>query len=418
LASQYTAGGKLDKAIELLGENLDLSELYPDRNGNFTEVEIFNNHRIAFGYLLEMQNDIDAQKHLNFLEYLFPKAINESNLQVRLNLFRMKKGREEMDYQQTVKVIPQPVVSTKKTPDFENLEMKILYRQGACIKRDILHHIMELPRESVIKDLEKILIDSIARFDYLKENPDIEAPDAPIHALCLLSALKAEEALDTLFLILRQDEEYYDFWFGVMLTEDFWRYIYMMGQNRLDRLKDFVLEPNRYTYVRTAVAAAVMHVAFHQPERKEEVMKWFEDVLKYMLGHRNDANIFENHVYTSWFEDLLVVAERNHLPTVLRLFDQNLFVSEERFSLHEIKKEIARHPPGHIIRNIFASIDQYYDEWLRWSKKEDASSDDKPDSYISNELAKSFVAASKVGRNDPCPCGSGKKYKKCCGLNA
>ena len=24
---------------------------------------------------------------------------------------------------------------------------------------------------------------------------------------------------------------------------------------------------------------------------------------------------------------------------------------------------------------------------------------------------------SKVGRNDPCPCGSGKKYKKCCGIN-
>ena len=23
----------------------------------------------------------------------------------------------------------------------------------------------------------------------------------------------------------------------------------------------------------------------------------------------------------------------------------------------------------------------------------------------------------KPGRNDPCPCGSGKKYKKCCGAN-
>ncbi|HHW23437.1 MAG TPA: hypothetical protein GXX26_11250 [Clostridiaceae bacterium] len=21
----------------------------------------------------------------------------------------------------------------------------------------------------------------------------------------------------------------------------------------------------------------------------------------------------------------------------------------------------------------------------------------------------------KIGRNEPCPCGSGKKYKKCCG---
>ena len=28
------------------------------------------------------------------------------------------------------------------------------------------------------------------------------------------------------------------------------------------------------------------------------------------------------------------------------------------------------------------------------------------------------VTVTKVGRNDPCPCGSGKKYKKCCGLNA
>ncbi|WP_418531070.1 SEC-C metal-binding domain-containing protein, partial [Hominenteromicrobium sp.] len=25
------------------------------------------------------------------------------------------------------------------------------------------------------------------------------------------------------------------------------------------------------------------------------------------------------------------------------------------------------------------------------------------------------VKGPKVGRNDPCPCGSGKKYKKCCG---
>ncbi|KPK67910.1 hypothetical protein AMJ87_12680, partial [candidate division WOR_3 bacterium SM23_60] len=28
------------------------------------------------------------------------------------------------------------------------------------------------------------------------------------------------------------------------------------------------------------------------------------------------------------------------------------------------------------------------------------------------------IAGKKIGRNDPCPCGSGKKYKKCCGRNA
>ncbi|MBQ0079754.1 MAG: SEC-C domain-containing protein [Eubacterium sp.] len=38
------------------------------------------------------------------------------------------------------------------------------------------------------------------------------------------------------------------------------------------------------------------------------------------------------------------------------------------------------------------------------------------------EIAKKYRASKtvrrespKVGRNDPCPCGSGKKYKKCCG---
>ncbi|MBW6463744.1 MAG: SEC-C domain-containing protein [Firmicutes bacterium] len=25
------------------------------------------------------------------------------------------------------------------------------------------------------------------------------------------------------------------------------------------------------------------------------------------------------------------------------------------------------------------------------------------------------VSVDKIGRNEPCPCGSGKKYKKCCG---
>ena len=28
------------------------------------------------------------------------------------------------------------------------------------------------------------------------------------------------------------------------------------------------------------------------------------------------------------------------------------------------------------------------------------------------------AVSQKIGRNDPCPCGSGKKYKKCCGMNA
>lgn len=35
--------------------------------------------------------------------------------------------------------------------------------------------------------------------------------------------------------------------------------------------------------------------------------------------------------------------------------------------------------------------------------------------FVDGKLVQEPVrAAEKVGRNDPCPCGSGKKYKKCC----
>jgi SWIM/SEC-C metal-binding protein len=44
---------------------------------------------------------------------------------------------------------------------------------------------------------------------------------------------------------------------------------------------------------------------------------------------------------------------------------------------------------------------------------------DKPEDITDLELLlnwpKPMEAETKVGRNDPCPCGSGKKYKKCCG---
>ncbi len=35
----------------------------------------------------------------------------------------------------------------------------------------------------------------------------------------------------------------------------------------------------------------------------------------------------------------------------------------------------------------------------------------------SGSINKTVRGVKKIGRNDPCPCGSGKKYKKCCGMN-
>ena len=38
--------------------------------------------------------------------------------------------------------------------------------------------------------------------------------------------------------------------------------------------------------------------------------------------------------------------------------------------------------------------------------------------YMEQKESGTIIKGAKVGRNDPCPCGSGKKYKYCCGKNA
>ena len=37
--------------------------------------------------------------------------------------------------------------------------------------------------------------------------------------------------------------------------------------------------------------------------------------------------------------------------------------------------------------------------------------------YKKQKLSGTVVKGKKIGRNEPCPCGSGKKYKQCCGKN-
>ena len=50
-----------------------------------------------------------------------------------------------------------------------------------------------------------------------------------------------------------------------------------------------------------------------------------------------------------------------------------------------------------------------WDALFSEEKREEIKKEYKESKIVRNE--------NKIGRNDPCPCGSGKKYKKCCGVN-
>jgi uncharacterized protein YecA (UPF0149 family) len=46
-------------------------------------------------------------------------------------------------------------------------------------------------------------------------------------------------------------------------------------------------------------------------------------------------------------------------------------------------------------------------DWENWQQR-------TAERALQAERASRAPKMAKIGRNDPCPCGSGKKYKKCC----
>lgn len=70
--------------------------------------------------------------------------------------------------------------------------------------------------------------------------------------------------------------------------------------------------------------------------------------------------------------------------------------------------------------NLYKNMVDAKADWLyelpQWDKIFDEET--KKHLYLEQKQSGTVRKEKKVGRNDSCPCGSGKKYKKCCGRNA
>ena len=75
--------------------------------------------------------------------------------------------------------------------------------------------------------------------------------------------------------------------------------------------------------------------------------------------------------------------------------------SPERFSSAKHKKAIKDFDETHRMR-------------IKEKKIHPAGNEQAPAGEVPKEVQVPVHATPKVGRNDPCPCGSGLKYKKCC----
>ena len=133
------------------------------------------------------------------------------------------------------------------------------------------------------------------------------------------------------------------------------------------------------------------------------------------------------------YEQLLTNPDEKVEGTVKELAEKyNLSVMEMTGFLDGINDSLKEaNPIEEMDENTQVSLDidfekLYYNmvgcraEWLYNLKEWDdiLTEERRKELYKESRNSTTVVKGKKIGRNDPCPCGSGKKYKKCCGRNA
>jgi uncharacterized protein YecA (UPF0149 family) len=133
-------------------------------------------------------------------------------------------------------------------------------------------------------------------------------------------------------------------------------------------------------------------------------------------------DIFES---LSHFPDLLeklMEAQKDYTAKIEKVVDQakskkeeNGKLSEDELTDIEEAKLLAEEEFGRIQKNLL--IEAYLRQQDVYEKTESELKKLRAENRRLEKLVARQEAGHKIYPNDPCPCGSGKKYKKCCGKN-
>jgi len=318
-----------------------------------------------------------------------------------------------------------PNLQTSTLPYFNfPEEMQWLYENGYDLKFEKINAILALDRELLISDLIGVLNDSIVRLEFFLKKAETEGYNDdnfnfPSHALLLLIELKAEGALDQILEVLKQNQGFYDFWFGDLLHSFGSPAIFWCGPNQSDKLMSFLKQPNTYLYSKCFVGEAVIRIPTIFPERRPETLNWSRELLNFYCEKPDDGTVESAEYYGFFIADLTNAGFYELLPEIKQLFDSQSVAVHICGDYEEIVEDIPIQNYQYfdqLKNNIFENYTYLNEEFddFEIDNEENFDKGVFNNSRILNELPESDLQLSKTGRNDSCPCGSGKKYKKYC----
>ncbi len=203
-----------------------------------------------------------------------------------------------------------------------------------------------------------------------------EAWAAPIHAWRTLGVLRAAEAVPTMIDQLYQVDEYHNDW----ISEDMPKAFAMIGEPAIQALTQYAGDTSRTLYARAAAASSLSHIGKEHPETREACIAGIE---KALAGYRqNDFSLNGSLVAR-----LLNLKATEAFPTIQKAYQDDCVDLMFCGDLEDVEVLLG----------------------LREKQSTEHSDVQDIDTFPGYKRRKK-----KIGRNEPCSCGSGKKYKKCC----
>lgn len=255
----------------------------------------------------------------------------------------------------------------------------------------------------------------------------------------LLAAQQQEyQAYPLLLAICDRDDQYesqLELVFGDALTELFPSFFYILSQNDTDLLNQLIVSKNSGSFVKTAVMSTIFakyESAQITPNKLKELIRAWVDLF------RTEDNEISGH--------FLAALATHCIDHDLKEFQQELVALATDFKMDpdyispmEIEEWLAMDHSSiksGFIRTQFNVIDEI-SGWAAFRTPEENKiqeaellkkftelRENSPELYNNLEDLEAdwdfevppqpYIAPVKIGRNAPCPCGSGKKYKKCC----
>jgi hypothetical protein len=275
-------------------------------------------------------------------------------------------------------------------------------------KRDLIDSAIELKDEispHLIKILESVLSDPEKHIENKKLTDHV-------YSIMLLGHFRESKAHNVIVDLFSLPDDMSYKLYGDFISGELPTILVRTCDRHIDLIKSMVLNKNIYGFSRISAANAMAYAVVDGIVTREEVLSFFGTLF---TGNEADEmpdfwSILATYVYYLYPEEIM--------DTIKKAYDDGLIFSGAiGYGEFEEMLEAGEEKCLERLKNNYKrqSLDDIHDSMSGWACFNQAKKDPVPiEMPLPSKVPALKGKTKKIGRNAPCPCGSGKKYKKCC----